>query len=282
MSLRRVLVYVAGALVIAGAYALGLVAFTTQRDSGHKELVIDSGPNGIGVGARVIGVDPATDSATVRLEFLPLGTYAQTQVALSQAVEVFINTVNGRSDLHFAKGSAMSPTEVTLGLGGGEPLDYPFDSYRSDLLVYAQQGPKRVPVSMRVSTGFNGFRIRTSRRTFENQGYPHFQLRRATTTIFWALFVDLIFWGTALAAAVLAVRLAERQRKFEAGFTSFLAALLFAFPAVRNALPGSPPIGALNDFLAFFWTEGIVALALIGVLVAYAVRRLPGTAPPNG
>jgi hypothetical protein len=51
---------------------------------------------------------------------------------------------------------------------------------------------------------------------------------------------------------------------------------------VRNALPGSPPIGALNDFLAFFWTEGIVALALIGVLVAYAVRRLPGTAPPNG
>ena len=44
----------------------------------------------------------------------------------------------------------------------------------------------------------------------------------------------------------------------------FLAALLFAFPTVRNNLPGNPPIGSLNDFLAFFWTEGIVALALVG------------------
>jgi hypothetical protein len=116
---------------------------------------------------------------------------------------------------------------------------------------------------------------------FGGQGYPKFKLRRATTTIFWALFVDVLFWGTAVAALMLAVQLAEGHRRFEAGFTSFLAALLFAFPAVRNALPGSPPIGSLNDFLAFFWTEGIVALALVALLIAFCVRRLPGTRPPE-
>ena len=58
---------------------------------------------------------------------------------------------------------------------------------------------------------------------------------------------------------------------------AFLAALLFAFPTVRNNLPGNPPIGSLNDFLAFFWTEGIVALALVALLIAFCVRRLPGT-----
>jgi hypothetical protein len=135
-------------------------------------------------------------------------------------------------------------------------------------------------VSMEVTTGFNGFKIDTRRGRFAGQGYPVFKLRRATTTIFFALFIDVIFWGVAVSAFGLALRLVEQRRKFEAGFTGFLAALLFAFPTVRNNLPGNPPIGALNDFLAFFWTEALVAVALIVVLVTYYVRRLPGASPP--
>jgi hypothetical protein len=268
-------------VVIAGAYVLGLVAFNNQRHDGHKEFDIKSGPNGIRVDARVIGVDPGTDAMTVRLEFVPLGTFAATQVALSRPIEVFINTAKGKTALRFSKGSVMSPTEATLALTGGDFLDYPFDKYDSALLVFAQQANTRVPVTMRVTTGFNGFKIDTSRRTFLGQGYPRFKLRRVSTTIFFAVFIMVVFWATALAALWLAARLVGRQRKFEGAFCGFLAALLFAFPAVRNNLPGGPPIGSLNDFLAFFWTEGIVALALIGVLVTWCVRRLPGTAPPG-
>ena len=79
----------------------------------------------------------------------------------------------------------------------------------------------------------------------------------------------------------LATLLVERRRKFETAAVAFLAALLFAFPTVRNNLPGNPPIGSLNDFLAFFWTEGIVALALVALLIAFCVHRLPGTRPPE-
>ena len=268
-------------LVIAAAFALGLVAFAVQRDHGHTPFHIRSGPNGIGVEARVTGIDPATDAMIVRLEFAPLGTFAMTQVALAQPVELFITTASGRADVRYAKGAVISPTEATLPLNGGEILDYPFDKYDSDLLVYAQQGNRHVPVTMVVTTGFNGFRIQTSQRTFAGQAYPHFKLRRASTTIFFAIFIMVVFWATALAAAWLAVTLAQRRRKFEAGFTGFLAALLFAFPTVRNSLPGDPPIGSLNDFLAFFWTEGIVALALIALLVSWCVRRLPGAGPPD-
>ena len=53
---------------------------------------------------------------------------------------------------------------------------------------------------------------------------------------------------------------------------SFLGALLFAFPAVRNAVPGSPPIGSFNDYLAFFWAEGLVAASLIAILFTWALR----------
>ena len=271
-------------LVIAVGYVLGLLAFRTQRDNGRKPFDIDSGPNGIVVDARVIGVDPETDAMTVRLEFAPRGTYAATEVALSQPIEVFINTAKGRTDTHYSKGAVMSPTEATVALNGGSPLDYPFDKYDAQLLVYAQLPTTRlvrVPVSMRVTTGSNGFKIDTSRRTLLGQGYPSFKLRRTSTTIFFAVFIMVVFWATALAALGLAVRLIARKRKFEGSVFGFLAALLFAFPTVRNNLPGSPPIGSLNDFLAFFWTEGIVALALIAILVTWCVRRLPGAGPPD-
>jgi Domain of unknown function (DUF4436) len=280
VGLRRILLYGLGVLVIAGAFALGLAAFETQREHGRKVVTIGAGKDGIGVGARVIGVDPNLDAMTVRLEFSPLGSFARTQIVLAKPVDIFISTVKGRSVVHYDAGQVMSPTEATVALNEGQVLDYPFDRYDAALLVFAGSGSDDVPVTMQVTTGFNGFKIDTSRARFQGQGYPTFKLRRATTTIFWALFVDVMFWVTALSALGLAVRLAEHRRKFEAGFTGFLAALLFAFPAVRNALPGNPPIGALNDFLAFFWTEGIVALSLIGLLVTYYVRRLPGAAPP--
>src|SRR3954454_16514977 len=251
--LRKGLVVGAGMLVLAGGYALSLVAFSVQRDHGGETFTIGKARNGIGVGARVTSIDPAADAVTVRLEFGPLGNYTRGKIALARPVRVIISTAKGRSELNFAAGSVMSPTEATLALTGGELLDYPFDRYESGLIVLARTPRgERVPVSMEVSTGFNGFRVTTPRDTFMGEPLARFKLRRATTTIFFALFIDVIFWAVALTSFGLALRLVERRREFEAGFTSFLAALLSASPAVRTPLPGDPPIGALNDFLAFF------------------------------
>ena len=230
-------------LVIAVGYVLGLLAFRTQRDNGRKPFDIDSGPNGIVVDARVIGVDPETDAMTVRLEFAPRGTYAATEVALSQPIEVFINTAKGRTDTHYSKGAVMSPTEATVALNGGSPLDYPFDKYDAQLLVYAQQPITRlvrVPVSMRVTTGSNGFKIDTSRRTLLGQGYPSFKLRRTSTTIFFAVFIMVVFWATALAALGLAVRLIARKRKFEGSVVRVSRRAAVRVPDRAQQPPGEP------------------------------------------
>ena len=50
--------------------------------------------------------------------------------------------------------------------------------------------------------------------------------------------------------------------------------LLFALPAQRNAFPGSPPIGCLIDFYAYFWCVflAIINLAFMGVgFLTYAL-----------
>jgi hypothetical protein len=41
-----------------------------------------------------------------------------------------------------------------------------------------------------------------------------------------------------------------------------LAAIVFALPVVRNALPGSPPLGVEADLWVFLWTELAAVLAL--------------------
>ena len=63
-------------------------------------------------------------------------------------------------------------------------------------------------------------------------------------------------------------------RKAEIPMCAFLGVLLFAFPAVRNLQPSAPPIGALSDFLAFFWCEALVAISLCFVLGSYVFRSL--------
>jgi hypothetical protein len=279
--LRKTLRIAVALVVLAIAYLLSLVAFDVQRENGQKKLRIGNGRDGIGVAARVIGVDPAADAMTVRLEFAPLGSYRSGDVVLRRAVDVFVSTAKGRSLIHFPADSVMSPTEASVALLDGELLDYPFDKYNTALVIFASDGHgHNVPVTEEVSTGFNGFRITTARARYRSFPYAKFHLRRASTTIFFAVFIMVVFWAVALSAFALAVTLVERRRRFEAGFTGFLAALLFALPTVRNSLPGSPPIGSLNDFLSFFWTEGIAAVALVIVVVTWVVRTLPGASPP--
>jgi hypothetical protein len=42
--------------------------------------------------------------------------------------------------------------------------------------------------------------------------------------------------------------------------------MLFALPAIRNIMPGSPPIGCTADVVGFFWNIAIISTAAIMLL----------------
>jgi hypothetical protein len=63
------------------------------------------------------------------------------------------------------------------------------------------------------------------------------------------------------------------KRKAEIAMFSFIATLIFAFVTVRNALPGSPPVGTLSDKLSFFWAEGILGMCLLAVILTWIFRK---------
>ena len=64
-------------------------------------------------------------------------------------------------------------------------------------------------------------------------------------------------------------------RQPEGTLIGALAAIAFALPVLRNALPGSPPLGVAADMWVFLWTELAVVLSL--ALVTFKWARIgPG------
>jgi Domain of unknown function (DUF4436) len=60
-----------------------------------------------------------------------------------------------------------------------------------------------------------------------------------------------------------------------------MAATLFALAALRNVAPGTPPIGCLLDYAAFFWAEFLTAVGVVSA-VLWGVIAERGNDPSGG
>jgi len=64
-------------------------------------------------------------------------------------------------------------------------------------------------------------------------------------------------------------------RRVEVTLMGALGAAVFALPALRNALPGAPPLGVRADLIVFLWAELATVIAF-GFFVAAWAHRGPG------
>jgi hypothetical protein len=119
-----------------------------------------------------------------------------------------------------------------------------------------------------------GFKIEAARAKESTEDYVGIDMNisRASTTMFFSLFVMLMMWGLTIVVIFLTLSVVVRGRKVEVGMFSFTAALLFAFATVRNAQPGAPPIGTFSDFISFFWAEVFIALCLVILVFTWLLR----------
>ena len=186
----------------------------------------------------------------------------------------------------------MSPFEVTIGLTkpgkfvsntAGQVTSYPFDRYQPEFGVeIAHVAPNGIDIGEPVTTNLeftyaaHGFTIDTPTdtkgplRSSDVGEVPYtsvihtldLHIRRAPSTVFFAVFLMILMWLLTIAIVTMAVILTFLHHDIGPGVLGFLAAILFAFPALRAVSPGAPPPGSLSDFLAFFWCEGIIAITL--------------------
>jgi hypothetical protein len=184
----------------------------------------------------------------------------------------------------------MNPVEAVVEIYEGEPMDYPFDAHTAELSFFFEPaaakggeagGNEAIPVAVEMHGSVAGLRLDTeyAKENTPDHTVIEINIQRATTAVFFSVFIMIAMWALVIGVLSLVYRVFAGHRKIEISMFSFLGALLFAFPALRNSQPGTPPIGTMSDFLAFFWAEVIIALSLLSVVLRWIIRGPGGDAP---
>jgi hypothetical protein len=134
-----------------------------------------------------------------------------------------------------------------------------------------------IPIGVDLYGSIHGLKIDAAKTADSTADYVHVQMKitRAITAKFFSLFIMVAMWALTIGVLLLTLNVILGKRKIEIGMFSFMGALLFAFPALRNSQPGTPPIGSFTDFAAFFWAEVTIALCLLAVVSMWLLRPQP-------
>jgi hypothetical protein len=275
-------------LIFAGLYVFVLGAYKNEGNNRAAELTADTakaGENRIDVSGRIVSADPIKGDVVVRLEFTPHGSLASGDGGLlARDLELYFSSATGKNAHEFKKGKRMNPVEAVVEIYEGEPMDYPFDSHAAELSFFFEpgkggeaSGSDAIPMAVEMRGSVAGLRLDTeyAKENTPDHAVIAISIQRATTAVFFSVFIMIAMWALVIGVILLVFRVFAGHRKIEISMFSFLGALLFAFPALRNSQPGTPPIGTLSDFIAFFWAEVIVALSLLSVVLRW-ITRGPG------
>ena len=188
-------------------------------------------------------------------------------------------------ELRFPANVPAAPATFEVTLSKGQVADYPLDVYQADLGLQClptasttTADVKPLPAEITVWEALLGYQMETTQRPADNPGEVHLALEIHRSGAF-ALFALLAYGAMAVlgcCALAVGVLVFLGVRRVEGTLIGALGAIVFALPALRNALPGAPPLGVRADTLVFLWTEIAAAIAL-GLLV-YAWSR-NGPAP---
>ena len=196
--------------------------------------------------------------------------------------ELFDPTSDGlKQDLTVAVTSTTTPIKRTWTKGelpGVFPVPitlardverWPFDSYHTGpitvtLFVGSSQTPERANVTFEDLVG--GWKIHVTRVNAANDSAPYvLELRRAASTLVFALVILSIFVAIAVVALYVAIQTYRHPTTFQSPLTTWYAAMLFAVVPLRNALPGSPAFGSWIDLTIVLW----VLVALVVSMLLY-------------
>ncbi len=264
------------AVVIAIAclllYALPLIFFV--RESRDAKAV---DPRGADVALRVsIGVTHLQEEK-LAVHIKPVSGSLLKDGMLTEDVEVRIDPGTGPETYTFRANTRMTPWDITIIADSGDILDYPFDRYRFDFDCEAFVKGK--PVAIVAGLGTTPHGIKATLTDIKGMGSDDdisLEVRRSGSVIFLAALSTICLLVVAIAALSVAWQVAEQGRKIDFSMMTWVAAFMFVIPAVRNSLPGAPPVGALIDFVLFFWLQVLAALATTTLVVIWMKQK------PNG
>jgi Domain of unknown function (DUF4436) len=211
---------------------------------------------------------------------------------------LLLNDIRGPQEITLPRGRRINPIEAFFSLTGNENR-YPIDSYGSEirmmvtkrgrvvrppqpaaeqaganavppagsndgLVVTEQRGTEVVPIAFSIAASIPGLKFE-GKNVNADPGMEAFNLvvRRADNVIVVSVLIMVLMMGLEAAAG----------ERLELLPLSLSVSLLFGLPALRNAQPGVPALGALGDYVSFLWAEQIVAVSAVILIWTWLTRQ---------
>ena len=236
---------------------------------GHPKTIITGvDNNALHFDVQLLNVDLVRDVAT----FTVLPDMASLDVAtggrLTTDISVELDTGAAVLVHTFKKGDAPAAWSVNVPVQYGDALEYPFDKHGGEFFFKVKREGVSPLARVELDKVLHGF---SASATVEATGDKTqvgltCAFSRSPAIIFLALMAVTSLTMVVFSALSVAKHVALNGRKVEFGMLVWIAALLFVIPAVRNSLPGSPPLGSLVDIALFFWLHILSVGALLTVV----------------
>jgi len=264
--MNKVRIAVVGVVIVVLATG-GIVGYRTDAQRGTVEYVAGSDdPNRVELDVTLQRVDVTARELDLRVIPLLRGNLAE-DVSIVPAKDITVDTSSlSAGALHFKAHDRISLQDVRFGVDDGLVSDYPFDTYSAAIEFYVTYGDENVPVSLRFRSYDSLFTGRLDDVAFKpGVMTAHAVASRSLGSSALAWFLMVAMWALALSVLGAALTIVSKGMGLVWPAMGWMAATLFALVGFRNAAPGSPPIGALIDYGAFFWAELLTTVALVYV-----------------
>jgi hypothetical protein len=196
------------------------------------------------------------------------------KIASDRDLTLFVRHDETVEEIKLAAGDHIASSTFEVDLNDGSVTNYPFDAYvaRLGIEVLDSNSSRRLPVRVTAWDGALGYNLYTTGQPGPDPDDVQLTTKVKRSGAF-ALFA-LCAYGAMLVLAFCALTIgvltfAEMCRP-EATLIGALAAIAFALPVLRNAMPGSPPLGVSADMWVFLWTELAVVFALVLMVFKWA------------
>ena len=255
-------------------YVLVLVMFLRE---GHPKMVIKGiSAEAVAIDAQFISVDLARETVTMTLSPDMSSAQIASRGKLTTDINLEIDTGVLVLNHTFKSGDTPVAWQATIPIEEGDILQYPFDRYSGDFLVKAtRKGSSETAANLELDKVVHGFQFNATGEPTPDKSQLNvtYEISRSPAVIFLTIMAMLSLTLVVFSAMNVAWQVAINGRKPEFNMMTWIAALLFVIPSVRNSLPGSPPTGAIVDVGLFFWLHILAVSSLLTIVWNWSKQK---------
>ena len=263
-------------IALTASYLLMLRNFNvselpSERHFGAADPVVPAGE----VYLEPISIDALNDAMQLRAYLSPsLSESGNVHTDSGRDLTLLVTHDKTVEEIKLAAGDHIASSTFEVDLNEGSVTHYPLDAYvaRIDVQLLDGKSSLRLPARVTMWEGVLGYGLHTTSQAGHDPNDVQLTTAIARSGAF-ALFA-LCAYGAMVVLGCCAIVVGALTfidvRPAETSLIGSLAAIAFALPVLRNAMPGSPPLGVSADMWVFLWTELAVVVALVLIVFKWA------------